>query len=996
MSDPNAAEPATGALLDRIRIDIRPPDRKTATTMLSRVLERTRFQDGGAELVALLDARPEVKAFLEGVFANSPYLTELAARDTGRLARILVSDPTILVDALVAEVEASRHGDEATLMRALRLAKQEVALAAALADLGGVWETMEVTGALTRIGDATLQAAVRYCLAEAAGRGKIELPNPADPAEGSGWILLAMGKYGAHELNYSSDIDLIVFFDRDVARLADPDEAVDLFVRLTKRMVRIMQERTADGYVFRTDLRLRPDPGATPIAMSLDAAFQYYESMGQNWERAALIKARPAAGDLKAGWGFVSEIRPFIWRKYFDYAAIADVHSIKRQIHAHKGHGEIAVAGHNVKLGRGGIREIEFFVQTQQLIAGGRNPALRGRATLEMLDRLVEHRWIEPRVRDGLAEAYLFLRNVEHRIQMVADEQTHTLPEDDAGVARIARLMGFKGLKDFAAALRKRLEIVQGHYARLFENAPELSSTLGNLVFTGDEDDPGTLETLSGLGYHRPREVTAAIRAWHFGRYAATRSTVARERLTELTPALLTAIAETDNADAAFLAFDRLVAKLPAGVQLFSLLVSNPQLLTLLTRIMGAAPKLAETIGRRPRVLDALMEPAFFDVVPDEAELDRRLAESFAEARDYEDVLDRARIFGQEQVFLVGVRILTGTLSAAQAGQAHATLAGVVVRRLLAAVEDEFARAYGRVAGGVAAVVALGKLGGREMTASSDLDLMLLYDFDPTCDMSDGAKPLAPSQYYIRLTQRLVAALSAPTAQGLLYEVDFRLRPSGNKGPMATRLAGFVDYQAKEAWTWEHMALTRARPIAGDPGFCTRVEAAIHAVLVAPREAEKLRADVAEMRRLIHQEKGTRDPWDIKQVAGGLIDVEFVAQYLMLLHAAADPAVLATGTIPALTRLAAAGVLEPAMAEVLIPAMRLYQGITQVLRMASDGAFAPKEAPRGLVDLLTRIGELPDFAHLEAHLIDTEKAAHAAYDAILGKGRRKAERAAET
>jgi glutamate-ammonia-ligase adenylyltransferase len=275
-------------------------------------------------------------------------------------------------------------------MRALRLAKQEVALAAALADLGGVWGTMEVTGALTRIGDATLHAAVRFCLADAAARGKIELPNPADPAEGSGWILLAMGKYGAHELNYSSDIDLIVFFDRDVPKLADPDEAVDLFVKLTKRMVKIMQERTADGYVFRTDLRLRPDPGATPIAMSLDAAFQYYESMGQNWERAALIKARPAAGDLKAGWGFVAEIRPFIWRKYFDYTAIADVHSIKRQIHAHKGHGEVAVNGHNVKLGRGGIREIEFFVQTQQLIAGGRNPSLRGRATLEMLDRLVE------------------------------------------------------------------------------------------------------------------------------------------------------------------------------------------------------------------------------------------------------------------------------------------------------------------------------------------------------------------------------------------------------------------------------------------------------------------------------------------------------------------------------------------------------------------------------------------------------------------------------
>ncbi len=985
MSDTNQSSPAPGALLTRIAVDIRPPDKKTAATAFSRIGERARVQSGGEALMPLLEKHPETRRFLDGVFANSPYLTELAARDTGRLARILESDPAAVVDAVVAEVEASRLDDEAALMRMLRLAKQEVALAAALADLSGAWGTLQVTGALTRIGDATLQAAVRFCLTEAQARGKIELPNHADPAEGSGWILLAMGKFGAFELNYSSDIDLIVFFDRAVARLADPDEAVDLFVKLTKRMVRIMQERTADGYVFRTDLRLRPDPGATPIAMNLDAAFQYYESMGQNWERAALIKARPAAGDLAAGWGFVAEIRPFIWRKYFDYAAIADVHSIKRQIHAHKGHGEIAVAGHNVKLGRGGIREIEFFVQTQQLIAGGRNPALRGRATLEMLDRLVEHRWIEPIVRDELTEAYLFLRNVEHRIQMVADEQTHTLPEDDAGVARIGRMMGFKGAKDFAVALRARLVTVQGHYARLFEHAPELSSTLGNLVFTGDEDDPGTLETLSGLGFRSPREVTAAIRAWHFGRYAATRSTVARERLTELTPALLTAIAETANADAAFLAFDRLVARLPAGVQLFSLLVSNPQLLSLLTQIMGAAPKLAETIGRRPRVLDALMEPAFFDAVPDEADLDRRLAESFGEARDYEDLLDRARIFGQEQIFLVGVRVLTGTLSAAQAGTAFATVAGVLVRRLLAAVEAELVKAHGRVKGGVATVVALGKLGGREMTAASDLDLMLLYDFDPDCDMSDGAKPLAPSQFYIRLTQRLVAALSAPTAQGLLYEVDFRLRPSGNKGPMATRLAAFRAYHAEEAWTWEHMALTRARVIAGDPDFAATVAAAIREVLVVPRDPAKLRADVVEMRALIREEKGTDDPWDIKQVDGGLVDVEFVAQYLMLAHASEDGGVLATGTIAALDRLAAAGHLAADTADVLIPAMRLYQGLTQALRMASDGAFVPANAPRGLIDLLTRIGELPDFAHLEAHLVETEAAARLAYQGILGK-----------
>ncbi len=985
---------APGALSSRIAVTIRPPDRKTASVALSRITDRARFGGGGPELAAFFQAHPAIKTFLEGVCGNSPHLTDLAAQDARRLVRILSSDPAEVMDTLVAATDALAIDDEAELMRRLRLAKQEAALTIGLADLGGVWGTMTVTDALTRIADATLRASVRFCLRDAARRGKITLPDAGDPAIGSGWVVLAMGKHGAFELNYSSDVDLIVFFDRAVARLADPDEAGDLFVKMTKRLVKLMQERTADGYVFRVDLRLRPDPGATPIAMSMDAALQYYESMGQNWERAALIKARPIAGDIACGEQFIKEIRPFIWRKYFDYAAIADVHSIKRQIHAHKGHGEIAVNGHNVKLGRGGIREIEFFVQTQQLIAGGRDPSLRGRATLDMLAHLVERGWIEARVRDEMTEAYLFLRNVEHRIQMVADEQTQCLPEDDDGVLRIARMMGMKSVKEFGKALNQRLVTVQGHYAHLFENAPELSGSVGNLVFTGDEDDPGTLDTLSTMGFRRPKDITAAIRAWHFGRYSATRSTVARERLTELTPALLKALAETDNADTAFLAFDRLVAKLPAGVQLFSLLCSHPSLLRLLTVIMGAAPKLAETIGRRPRVLDALMEPAFYDVVPSETDLDARLLGSFAEARDYEELLDRARIFGQEQLFLIGVRVLTGTLSAVQSGEAYATLAGVLVRRLLEAVEAEFAKAHGRVASGACAIVAMGKLGGREMTAASDLDLMLLYDFDPDCAASDGDRPLAPSTYYTRLTQRLVAALSAPTAQGLLYEVDFRLRPSGNKGPMATRIPAFETYHAEEAWTWEAMALTRARVLAGPADFTARVEAAIRTALLRPRDPVKLRADVVEMRGMIADEKGTADPWDIKQVPGGLVDIEFVAQYLMLLHGPERPDLYATNTAEALARLHKAGVLATDAAEVLIPAIRLYQGLTQALRLAADGALKPEEAPRGMLDLLARIGELPDFATLSAHLAETEREVHEIHETILAdpapkRGKRK-------
>jgi glutamate-ammonia-ligase adenylyltransferase len=967
------------SLLARAKIVIEPINRELAARALGRVLENDR--DGA--LTALLAERPDAHALLEGVFGSSSFLVDLAARKPAQLVDILQDDPASRIERLIEKARMRSGGDEAELMRSLRQIKQEAALVIAFADLSKAWETLEAMRALTRVADATLSAAVAFTLQEAASSGKLELADPHNPEHGSGWIFLGMGKQGAFELNYSSDVDLIVLFDRRRARGEAPGEDIDLFVRLTKRVVKIMSERTPDGYVFRVDLRLRPDPGATPIAIPLEAAFSYYESMGQNWERAAFIKARPVAGDIEAGQRFLSELAPFVWRKYFDFAAIADVHSIKRQIHAHKGHGHIAALGHNIKLGRGGIREIEFFVQTQQLITGGRDLRLRGRATLEMLDQLVESGWVEGAARDDLRDAYLFLRDVEHRIQMVADEQTHTLPLSEDGLDAIGRMMGFDSLADFSNALLQRLQIVQAHYSKLFESAPQLSSEAGNLVFTGDDDDPNTVETLSRMGFAHPGAVTATIRGWHFGRYPATRSTVARERLTELTPALLEALAATDNADYAFLAFDRMIAKLPAGVQLFSLLASQPRLLHLIAAIMGAAPKLAETISRRPRLLDALMEPAFFERLPDKNEIAARLETQLADARSYEDELDFARIFGQEQKFLIGVRILTGTLSVGQAGLAYARLAGVLISALLERAKDELAKTHGWIEGGRVTVIAMGKLGGWEMTAASDLDLMLLYDADPLAESVGGERSSPCAQYYARLTQRLITALSASTAQGLLYEVDFRLRPSGNKGPIAVSLQAFEDYQANEAWTWEHMALTRARVVAGDPCFSKAAEAAIRRALTRERDEDKLRADILAMRQLLEKEKGSKNAWEFKQAPGGLIDVEFIAQFLLLRHAHDHPDILATTTSVALERLKERRLIDPASAETLIAAVRLYQGLTQLLRLSIDDAFRPEDAPRGLTEMLLRAGDAPDIARLEAQLSDMQKSVRKLFVAFL-------------
>ena len=524
------------------------------------------WSDLGPGFQAGLEAH---KPFLQSVAGGSPYLRSLMLRDPEFVMRVMDGTPGVLLDDVCGDIGGAKLlPTQPEVMAALRLAKDKASLIVALADLGGVWNVDEVTTQLTRFADAMLGATINWLLIDAGRAGKLTLANPGDPSMNCGYVAIAMGKHGAGELNYSSDIDLIILYDPDKAPLAQDIEPATFFVRMTKRLVAILQDITEHGYGLRVDLRLRPDPRATQVAISMEAAAIYYESMGQNWERAAMIKARPAAGDLALGGEFLDRLKPYIWRKYLDFAAIADVQSLKRQIHAVKGHGTIAVLGHNIKLGRGGIREIEFFVQTQQLIAGGRNPSLRGLKTLDMLDALAAAGWITLDTAADLKAAYRFLRTIEHRIQMVNDEQTHVLPMDEVAFAGLARFSGYASPDIFGQKLRQTFELVQGHYAALFENATELGNAAGSLVFTGGEDDPETIETLSSMGFKQASEVSATIRGWHFGRYAATRSGKSRELLTELMPVLLAALARSGDADLAFLAFDRFIAGLPAGVQL--------------------------------------------------------------------------------------------------------------------------------------------------------------------------------------------------------------------------------------------------------------------------------------------------------------------------------------------------------------------------------------------------------------------------------------------
>ena len=569
-------------------------------------LERWEAAAGAAEPEIAERARAiaddaDGRAVLSAIFGNSPYLTQCAVRDIGFACDLLSDGAQNAWDGALAAMTAVAPHETGTeeIMSRLRIAKRRCSLATAAADLTGAWSVEKVCQSLSDLASGALTVAADHLLAKAAEAGEIALPSRDAPSRGSGWIILGMGKLGARELNYSSDIDLIVLYDAERAEYIGKSGVQRCMVRMTQELVRIMAEATGDGYVFRTDLRLRPDPGSTPLAISTRAAEVYYESAGQNWERAAMIKARPVAGDIEAGNAFIEILRPFIWRKSLDFAAIQDIHSIKRQINAQRGGSEIAIAAHNIKLGRGGIREIEFFAQTQQLIWGGRDPNLRVRATCEALRALVGAELLESIVSSRLIQAYRFHRRLENRLQMVDDRQTHSMPEDEAGRARIAYMMGFPDRETFEDSLIAELRAVESHYAVLFEKTPDLSGP-GSLVFTGADNDPETLETLAGLGYRDPAMVAERIRIWHHGRYSATRSARARELLTELIPTILEALSKTIDPDAALLKFDGFLRGLPAGVQILSLLANNPRLLELLARIMGSAPRLADWLSRYP------------------------------------------------------------------------------------------------------------------------------------------------------------------------------------------------------------------------------------------------------------------------------------------------------------------------------------------------------------------------------------------------------------
>ena len=845
--------------------------------------------------------------------AHAPFLRQAMERRPEILATIRTGD---LAAALA---QAREPADEpAQVARALRRERQALALIVAVGDLAGLMPFETVVATLSTFADRALDLAIRTALAER-----------APDEEPRGFAALALGKHGSHELNYSSDIDPILIFDPDTLPRRAREEPVEAAVRIARRVVELLQSRDGDGYVLRVDLRLRPSPEATPLALPFEAALAYYESSALPWERAAFIRARAAAGDVALGRRFLEAIRPFVWRRAVDYGALKEVRAISRRIRDHHAQGQRLGPGFDLKKGRGGIREVEFFAQIHQLIHGGREPALRTPATLDALAALAAAGRIGAAEAVELATAYRLYRTIEHRLQMVEDKQTHSLPRDAAALGNVAALHGLADGESLIALLRPHVARVGAVYDSLDAERPGGLSQDGDLLEA----------SLSAAGFADAAAARARIEGWRAGRMRALRTPAAMEALEAVLPRLVAALGQAPDPNGALNRFDDIVARLPSAINLFRLLEARPALARTVADVLAHAPTLAEALARRPALLDGLIDATAFDPP---GPVDTLIAEFAAgeTGDDYEALLDRTRQHVGERRFALGVQLIERASHPADVAQGYARVAEAAIGALGEATVAEFARAHGRVPGGELVVLALGRLGGAALTHASDLDLVYLFTGDHLAE-SDGRKPLGATQYFNRLGQRLTGALSVATASGPLYEVDTRLRPSGGQGLLAVSTESFALYQAESAWTWEHMALTRARPVFGSAAARAEVQRIIDTILRRPRDRITLLADAVKMRGDMARHKPAAGPFDVKLIDGGLVDCEFAVHVTQLATGMGlDPQLRV-----ALAALAAAGLVAPGLPDAYALLLRMLV----TMRLVSPGSAEPPAQSRALV-----------------------------------------------
>ncbi|MEO9822687.1 MAG: bifunctional [glutamine synthetase] adenylyltransferase/[glutamine synthetase]-adenylyl-L-tyrosine phosphorylase [Paracoccaceae bacterium] len=909
----------------------------------------------GADALKLVPDLPqELHDLFKGTAGCSPYLAELMQHEADWIVSAIADPEDALTQCLAI------NWRDAKLPITLRQAKRRVALLTALADLGGVWSLEDVTQALTQFADIAVDTALRSALLPLVNRGK--LPGMTeDDVEGSCAVtVLAMGKMGAFELNYSSDVDLICLFDETRFEADDYATLRSGFSRAVRQMCTTLSDTKAGGYVFRTDLRLRPDPSVTPVVLSMSAAERYYESLGRTWERAAYIKARACAGDIEAGSAFLETLYPFVWRKHLDFAAIEDAHNMRLAIREHKGlGGPITLPKHNMKLGRGGIREIEFFTQTRQLIAGGRNPDLRVRGTVPALKQLTDADWIQDTQAAELSDHYRFHRTVEHRLQMVQDAQTHSLPGSDEGMTRLADMMDMD-TRALKVELIDRLSAVH-------------LETEG--FFAPDHPDAAPLDE------EEPKFDASILERWHG--YPAMRSERAQAGFDRIRPHLIAGLQAAARPEEALAAFDGFLAGLPAGVQIFALFEANPQLVDLLLDVLTVAPPLAEHLSRNASVLDAVIGGDFFADWPAPVELQSNLATALHALDDYEEKLNTARRWAKEWHFRAGVHHLRGITTAEEAGEQYSDIADASLRALWPHVTAQFSKRHGPPPGRGAAIVGMGSIGSGRMTPASDLDLIVIYDPADATE-STGDRPLAVRPYYARLTQALVTALSAQTAEGRLYEVDMRLRPSGSQGPVATSWNSFQTYQRNDAWLWEHLALTRARCLAGPVDLVRDIDDLLNEVLGQDRSVETVKTEVLAMRQRIADAKQSAGPFDAKTGRGRLQDVELFIQAAALLAGTHARNIRASAPITQ-----AVGLTNEDGAATLASTYAQAWALQVAMRLVTRDPAQADSLGQGAKAMILRAAKATNMEDAASQFADAFDQAAAIIDAGLNSGRNK-------
>jgi [glutamine synthetase] adenylyltransferase / [glutamine synthetase]-adenylyl-L-tyrosine phosphorylase len=810
----------------------------------------------------------------------------------------------------VRATELALASEGADLESRLRRRRYALALAAALGDLSGELTFEAVTGLLSDFADDAIAEAVTAAIAE-------RVPG-AGP---QGFAVIAMGKLGSKELNYSSDVDLLLLFDPDTLPKRGRDDAGEAAVRYGRRIIEILQKRTEDGYVERVDLRLRPSPEVTPIALPVNAAISHYESSALPWERAAFIRARAAAGDRALGQRFLDAIRPFVWRRSLDFGVIDEVRQISARIRDHFAQGAHIGPGFDLKRGRGGIREVEFFVQIQQMIHGGRDSSVRCPATLDAIGALLAAGHLGDEAAHDLAEAYRLLRTIEHRVQMVNDAQTHLLPADSAALDNVAELHGLADRHALLDLLRPAVERTGAIFDSL---APDERRQLSN--------DPDLLRSeLSELGFADPSAAARHVAHWRSGKARSLRSPAASQAFEAMLPGLMQAIAAGGDPDRALNRLSDIVERLSSGVNLFRLLEARLPLAQLLAKLLANAPALADQLGRRPELFEGLFDASSFAMPPEPSEFAQLLSEAM-QGQSYDVALDRTRRLVNERRFALGVQLIDQRRDPLEVTEGYARVAEGAVIALGNAAEAEFRQTHGVFPSGELVILGLGRLGGHSLTHASDLDLIYLHTAAHG-GVSDGKRPLGPNDYFNRLASRVTAALSVPTAAGPLYEVDTRLRPEGAKGMLVVSLDAFERYQRQEAWTWEHMALCRARPVFGSPEIREQVAGLIEAILRMPRDRARIAGDAARMREEMARHKPPLGPLDVKLGRGGLVDLEFATHVLQL-----------TTGIGLNTRLEVA--LEALAAESLVPAnivdaLKLLSRMLVMMRLVAPGDIKP-------------------------------------------------------